>query len=230
MTGFGSLTNMMSTEYIRDEVPKAPILLYAVETANPYRKAQAETKFDLCKLNKCLWLGEMLPTFDLVIPFNSLYMKQTYKKNPLLNKYLAKYNQGESVYHRSAIQSLVQQALTQRCIPPGSSEEFRDIEGHKAMSLKDLVNTVLYNQKPNIALPYIQFPMWKETGVRWSENLKIDQLCKSENFLGFNPSTALREGDWPLRHSFFFTGMNTMRNQENESADPLSDHINKLIL
>lgn len=75
MTGFGSLTNMMSTEYIRDEVPKAPILLYAVETANPYRKAQAETKFDLCKLNKCLWLGEMLPTFDLVIPFNSLYMK-----------------------------------------------------------------------------------------------------------------------------------------------------------
>ena len=40
MTGFGSLSNMMSVEYIRDEVPKAPILLYAVESSNPYKKAE----------------------------------------------------------------------------------------------------------------------------------------------------------------------------------------------
>ena len=77
-SGFGSLTNMMSVEYIRDEVPKAPILLYAVEGANPYKKATESVKFDLVKLNKCLWLGEMLPTFDMVVPFNSLYMQQTY--------------------------------------------------------------------------------------------------------------------------------------------------------
>ena len=69
---------MMSVEYIRDEVPKAPILLYAVEGANPYKKATESVKFDLVKLNKCLWLGEMLPTFDMVVPFNSLYMQQTY--------------------------------------------------------------------------------------------------------------------------------------------------------
>ena len=66
---------MMATEYIRDEVPKAPILLYAVENANPYKKKEEEVKFNLAKLNKCLWLGEMLPTFDMVIPFNSLYMQ-----------------------------------------------------------------------------------------------------------------------------------------------------------
>ena len=56
-------------------MPKAPIVLYAVESANPYKKAVEELKFELAKLNKCLWLGEMLPTFDLVIPFNSLYMQ-----------------------------------------------------------------------------------------------------------------------------------------------------------
>jgi len=31
-SGFGSLTNMMTTEYIRDEVPKAPLYLYAIES------------------------------------------------------------------------------------------------------------------------------------------------------------------------------------------------------
>ena len=66
---------MVATEYIRDEVPKAPILLYAIETQNPYKKLEDQMKFDLVKLNKSLWLGEMLETFDLVIPFNSLYMQ-----------------------------------------------------------------------------------------------------------------------------------------------------------
>ena len=45
--------------------------------------------------------------------------------------------------------------------------------------------------------------------------------------MGFNPTNALK--DIPLRHSFFFTGMNSLRNVKNESADPLSDHVNSLI-
>jgi len=102
-SGFGSLANMMSTEYIRDEMPKAPIYLYALETQNPYKKSKDATKFDLFKLNKSLWLGEMLETFDLVIPFNSLYMKQTYPENEMLRKYLSKMSNANSVYHRSAL-------------------------------------------------------------------------------------------------------------------------------
>ena len=98
---------MMATEFIRDEVPKAPIYLYALEGANPYRRKADEVKFDLFKLNKCLWLGEMVPTFDLVIPFNSLYMQQTYAENPLVVKYLSKLDARGSVYHRSALQSLI---------------------------------------------------------------------------------------------------------------------------
>ena len=69
--------------------------------------------------------------------------------------------------------------------------------------------------------------MQKKVDVRWSEHLKIDELSKQENFLSFNPTNDLK--DIPLRHSFFFTGMNTLRNAENESADPLTDHVNRLI-
>ena len=104
------------------------------------------------------------------------------------------------------------QAVTQRSIPPSQTEDFRDVEGRLAMSMKDMIDTVLYSKNPNIVLPYIQFPMWKKTDLRWSENLKIEHLCKEDNFLGFNPTNALRAGDAPLRHSFFFNGMNTMRN------------------
>lgn len=94
--------------------------------------------------------------------------------------------------------------------------------------MKDLANSVLYCSQPNIALPFIQFPLQRKTDERWSENLKIDQLCKDENFLGFNPVNALK--GMPLRHSFFFNGMDTMRNKENEAAGHLTDHINRLIL
>ena len=110
---------------------------------------------------------------------------------------------------------------------PGRREEFRDTNGQPAISMKDLARSVLYTEKANIVLPYLQFPMWRKTDERWSEHLKIDDLCKGENFLSFNPTNALKSG--PLRHSFFFNGMDCMRNAQNEAADPLMDHVNKLI-
>ena len=101
------MANTITTDYIKDEVPKAPVYLYAIETKNPYSKKSEETKFELAKLNKSLWLGEMLPTFDLVIPFNSLYMSMTYPLNPQLSKYLSKMNARDSTYHRAALMALV---------------------------------------------------------------------------------------------------------------------------
>ena len=100
------------------------------------------------------------------------------------------------------------------------------------MSMKDLISSVLYSSNPNIVLPYLQLPLEKKVDVRWSEHLKIEQLCKPENFLGFNPiNEPMKNGkeDIPLRHSFFFNGMNVVRNRENEAADPLTDHVNRLI-
>lgn len=226
-SGFGSLANIMTVEYVKDEAPKAPVFLYALEGANPYKKKAEDVKFNLFKLNKCLWLGEMLPNFDIVVPFNSLYMQQTYAENPLVTRFLSKLDARRSVYHRSALQSLVQNSVTQRSILPNRGEVFRDSSGKPALSMRDLASSVLYTDKANIALPYLQFPMWKKTETRWSENLQIEDLCKDENFLSFNPTNPLKNG--PLRHSFFFNGMDVMRSAEREAADPLSDHVNKLI-
>jgi len=72
-SGHGSLANIVAKEFMRDEAPKAPILLYAVETRNPFNKKKQATKFSLNELNRSLWMGELLPNFDLVIPFNTKY-------------------------------------------------------------------------------------------------------------------------------------------------------------
>ena len=69
--------------------------------------------------------------------------------------------------------------------------------------------------------------MWKQNEQRWSENLRIEHLCKPGNFIDFNPANELK--DVPLRHSFFFNGVNTLRDQASESADHISDHVNRLI-
>ena len=100
--------------------------------------------------------------------------------------------------------------------------------------MKDLISSVLYTSNPNIVLPFLQLPLEKKIDERWSEHLKIEQICKVENFLGFNPVNEQQQArknkeDIPLRHSFFFNGMNVVRNRENEAADPLTDHVNRLI-
>ena len=38
MSGHGSLANILAQEFMRDEAPKAPIMLYAVESKNPFTK------------------------------------------------------------------------------------------------------------------------------------------------------------------------------------------------
>lgn len=78
-----------------------------------------------------------------------------YEGHDLVAKHLGKLNAKGNLYHRSALQSLVLQAVTQRSVLPDSSEEFRDSNGHKAVSMKDLVSQVLYSTTPNIVLPHI---------------------------------------------------------------------------
>jgi hypothetical protein len=60
---------------LHDECPKAPVLLYAVESNNPFDEAKETTKFELMKLNRGLWLGDLLPTVDMAIPFDSEFMQ-----------------------------------------------------------------------------------------------------------------------------------------------------------
>jgi len=61
-------------EFMRDEAPKAPVLLYALEGKNAFKNEIDPIKFELMNLNKGLWLGDLLPTVDLAIPIDSEYM------------------------------------------------------------------------------------------------------------------------------------------------------------
>jgi hypothetical protein len=64
-------------------------------------------------------MGEMLPNFDLVIPFDSKYMMEQ-KETNLMEKFLSKYNGAKSIYHRSALQALVMSSVTSHFKNPWS--------------------------------------------------------------------------------------------------------------
>jgi hypothetical protein len=110
LSGFATLSNLITTEFVKDECPKAPILLYAIEGANTYREDSDKAKFDLFKLNRGLWMGEMLENFDMVIPFDCAQMQANFKENPLIERFANKYQ--DSRYHRGALQSLVMRSVT----------------------------------------------------------------------------------------------------------------------
>jgi hypothetical protein len=74
-TGHGSFTKILVEEFMRDEAPKAPVLLYAIEKENPYNSGYFQTKKDLYELNRSLWLGDLLPSVDMAVPFDSEFMR-----------------------------------------------------------------------------------------------------------------------------------------------------------
>jgi hypothetical protein len=65
-------------EMMRVEAPKAPVLLYAVETRNPFDQENEPIKYELMRANRGLWLGDLLPSANLVIPFDCEFMQSYY--------------------------------------------------------------------------------------------------------------------------------------------------------
>lgn len=59
------------------------------------------------------------------------------------------------------------------------------------------------------------------------ENVQAKQLLDKNQFFYFNQTDKLKKQ--PLRHSFFFTGCDSLRDVKSEDASPFTDHINKLI-
>lgn len=95
---------------MRDEAPKAPVLLYAVETRNPFDQEKESAKYELMKANRGLWLGDLLPAANLVVPFDSDFMQSYYfTGQKLFGEMLGEYK--SLLYHQSALQALVMNAL-----------------------------------------------------------------------------------------------------------------------
>ncbi len=52
-------------------------------------------------------------------------------------------------------------------------------------------------------------------------------MLKTDNFIRFNQTNSLAKN--PLRHSFFFNGMDSLRQVESESAHQFSQNVEKII-
>ena len=58
----------MINEYIKDEVPKAPIMLYSIKNNNVFLNDDSGLKQNLEILNDSFWLAELSTLANVVIP------------------------------------------------------------------------------------------------------------------------------------------------------------------
>ena len=122
---------------------------------------------------------------------------------------------------------MVAQGITRHLQNPFTNEGFRDSLGNQSTNMSDLVAQVLYKHKPNIVTSSIQIPLKKDEGKRWSEHFKASDVLDDANYFHFTKRDELQKK--PLRHSYFYTGMDAVRDSEMEDPDQLADHINKVI-
>ena len=138
MSGNGSLTSILIDEFIRDECPKAPILLFALEEKNKY-SSQLEAndialryKNDLFELNQSLWLAQLSQQCNMVVPFDESKMQMAGKKGPAAKKHMLERYQGESsLFHSSSLQGLAMNSVL--------STLLKDEEGKTPPQLGDVI-------------------------------------------------------------------------------------------
>lgn len=120
-SGHGSLASILIESFIREETPKAPVLLYAAESRNQFQKSIIDTnlnyRHDLFDLNQALWIGQLSKQANMVVPFNEETM------GDIQNEHLTRYKGKEYLYHRSALQALVMNSITSQ-IKIQKNEEF----------------------------------------------------------------------------------------------------------
>ena len=73
------MANQIITYYLRDESPKSPVYLYALNNSNSeYLKTNGELdqndelREKLMSLNQSLFMSETLENIDVVIPFDNV--------------------------------------------------------------------------------------------------------------------------------------------------------------
>lgn len=93
-SGFASLANIITTYFLKDEAPKAPVYLYSVNNENVVdfsqleseeERTNAETRQELMNLNLSLFLSETQENYELVVPFDVLQIGKNLK--PYLEEY-----------------------------------------------------------------------------------------------------------------------------------------------
>ena len=78
-SGFSSLANIITTYFLKDEAPKAPVYLYSVNNENKVdmsslesedERTNAETRQQLMDLNLSLFMADVQEDYELVVPFD----------------------------------------------------------------------------------------------------------------------------------------------------------------
>ena len=152
MSGNSSLASIIVEDFIRDDAPKAPVVLFALEEQNRFvvndSNTQVKYKHDLFELNQSLWLALLAQQVNLVVPFSEQVMDN------LTSKSLQKYKGDKFTFHQSALQGVAMSSVLGNLLPETSND--------KPHHLGDIVKKVLYGPQPNIALPSLKFPILHE--------------------------------------------------------------------
>lgn len=85
-SGHGQLLSVLVQELIKDEIPKAPISLFAIKNEY-YREFNEEMRqrTDLLDLNRSLWLSELTPLSDIIVPLDCVQLGS--QVSPFLKRY-----------------------------------------------------------------------------------------------------------------------------------------------
>jgi len=115
-SGHGSLANILIQDFCRDEAPKAPVMLYALENYNNVEREKAPTKYAVQEISRSLWLGDLSGSADFVIPFDerAIHLGGKTQSGLLSGFKNSDTESSKGLYHRSALQAKVMHELAQR--------------------------------------------------------------------------------------------------------------------
>ncbi|CDW82252.1 UNKNOWN [Stylonychia lemnae] len=197
-SGFGSMAQFMIQDYVKDEVPKAPILLYSIKNQNKYDEDENTVyKQQLEQLNHGLWLSELATNLTTAfVPLDEVTMTQQ------LNQRVFSGFQNQSKFHQSSIYSIL--------IDNFLNEAYKK---KQATKFEDLLNEVLYQYSPNILSAQLMFPYEMKNDAHVMQDMKKEKFDKKNLVNFFEAINTNKKGNQhliPTRQSYFFKGTETL--------------------
>jgi hypothetical protein len=153
-------------------------------------------------LNQSMWLSDLSSCVDMVVPLDT----------PVFGKSTHLSSQGysdNSVFHKSALYSLVVDNLGHSCFT----------QGQGSVDLNELIPKIMYNHQPNLATVQMQLPYgFKESETaNFLQDLNPESILNDDHYLAFN--SDLREPKRPaIRHTFTLRGLDSLLPQAHSTT------------
>eukprot|EP00347_Sterkiella_histriomuscorum_P022491 403338293 len=232
-SGFGSIAQFMIQDYIRDEIPKAQIILQAIRNKNilDEQSENYQVKKSLEELNQALWLSELGNLCNLVVPLENAYASEQLIKSTL-DQF-----RGDSQFHLSGAYSLIVDNLLNPVYRKDNRQE-----------LSDLLNDLIYQDKPNIITAQMMLPYLLRDNQHIMKDLTKDKF-QAQNFISFfDPETykpvqqqngtqitgtvrkqKVPKPIIPTRQTYLFRGTETLLQPESIQLSHFEDQFNNFV-